>query len=370
MEFPSHVDEQALAQRLDRFEIETPSWGYADTGTRFGKFLQEAAATDAGQRSWPTRPRYTSSPAAARASPFTCCGLSAGRPAALKWRPRPSSSACASVRSTPTSFRINVTRRGSVCNADCGSPPAGCAAHAGERGNRQGGALAVPQPVVRGRDKLSGAGAHHAPETLDGRSIAGSAPGHVTRHDHAGRVQAVRAGVLPHRHRRWGMACTFAKQAGPQARVLVDTGHHLPGCNIEHIVAFLIDENMLGRFSFQRPQIRRRRPDNGQHRSLSTVPHLLRDHGGGIERGRDLDIAYMVDQSHNLKPKIEAHDPDGRDGPGAFCQGTADRPCRTAPGQEHQNIVVRKTCCATPTAPTYGRSWRSTASSAACRRAR
>lgn len=37
-----HVDD-ALS-RLERFEIETPSWGYADTGTRFGKFLQPAAA--------------------------------------------------------------------------------------------------------------------------------------------------------------------------------------------------------------------------------------------------------------------------------------------------------------------------------------
>ncbi|MSU52195.1 MAG: sugar isomerase, partial [Opitutaceae bacterium] len=31
---------------LDTFLIETPSWGFADTGTRFGKFLQDAAAID------------------------------------------------------------------------------------------------------------------------------------------------------------------------------------------------------------------------------------------------------------------------------------------------------------------------------------
>src|SRR5882757_2082402 len=41
---------------LDRFAIELPSWGFANTGTRFGKFIQESAATttdeklaDAGQ---------------------------------------------------------------------------------------------------------------------------------------------------------------------------------------------------------------------------------------------------------------------------------------------------------------------------------
>ena len=42
MRIPADLDEQALSERLDRFEIETPSWGYADTGTRFGKFLQIA----------------------------------------------------------------------------------------------------------------------------------------------------------------------------------------------------------------------------------------------------------------------------------------------------------------------------------------
>ena len=34
----------AAAARLARLEIELPSWGFADTGTRFGKFLQDAAA--------------------------------------------------------------------------------------------------------------------------------------------------------------------------------------------------------------------------------------------------------------------------------------------------------------------------------------
>ncbi len=37
---------QKVQQALDSFQIETPSWGFADTGTRFGKFLQDAAAID------------------------------------------------------------------------------------------------------------------------------------------------------------------------------------------------------------------------------------------------------------------------------------------------------------------------------------
>src|SRR5207244_6152957 len=38
------MDRDQLFALLDDFKIETPSWGYADTGTRFGKFLQPAAA--------------------------------------------------------------------------------------------------------------------------------------------------------------------------------------------------------------------------------------------------------------------------------------------------------------------------------------
>src|SRR5215472_12280341 len=47
---------ERIARALDGFQIELPSWGFANTGTRFGKFLQPAAAatiaekfSDAGQ---------------------------------------------------------------------------------------------------------------------------------------------------------------------------------------------------------------------------------------------------------------------------------------------------------------------------------
>jgi L-rhamnose isomerase/sugar isomerase len=46
----------------------------------------------------------------------------------------------------------------------------------------------------------------------------------------------------------WGMSYVFSRKLGDRARVLVDLGHHLPGTNIEHIVAFLLDERLLGGF--------------------------------------------------------------------------------------------------------------------------
>src|SRR5205823_6120149 len=48
----------------------------------------------------------------------------------------------------------------------------------------------------------------------------------------------------------WGMALLLARAAGPKAKVLVDTGHHYQTQNIEQIVAWLLDLNMLGGFHF------------------------------------------------------------------------------------------------------------------------
>ena len=48
----------------------------------------------------------------------------------------------------------------------------------------------------------------------------------------------------------WGMAFLLARNAGPQAYVLVDTGHHYQAQNIEQIVAWLLHHGMIGGFHF------------------------------------------------------------------------------------------------------------------------
>jgi L-rhamnose isomerase / sugar isomerase len=102
------------------------------------------------------------------------------------------------------------------------------------------------------------------------------------------------------------MAYVFARRAGARAQVLVDTGHHLPGCNIEHVVAFLIDEEMLGGFHFND---RKYADDDLTMGSIDPYQLFRIFHeiaAAEARLGRDLDIAFMIDQSHNLKPKIEA----------------------------------------------------------------
>ena len=109
----------------------------------------------------------------------------------------------------------------------------------------------------------------------------------------------------------WGMAYSFALKLGPQAEVLVDTGHHAQGVNIEHIVAFLIDEKRLGGFHFNS---RKYADDDLIVGSANPYELFLifyqilsaaNDHDAGIRKTVD-NIAYMIDQSHNIEPKIPA----------------------------------------------------------------
>jgi L-rhamnose isomerase/sugar isomerase len=104
----------------------------------------------------------------------------------------------------------------------------------------------------------------------------------------------------------WGMALLLARHAGPQAKVLVDTGHHYAAQNIEQIVAWLLSEDMLGGFHFND---RRYADDDLTLGSIDPYQVFRIFHEILFyewETRKQADIAYMIDQSHNLKGKIEA----------------------------------------------------------------
>ncbi|HHX77339.1 MAG TPA: L-rhamnose isomerase [Firmicutes bacterium] len=103
----------------------------------------------------------------------------------------------------------------------------------------------------------------------------------------------------------WGMATTFANKLGEQAKTLVDLGHHPMGTNIEHIVAFLLDEEKLGGFHFNN---RKYADDDLTTGSINPYELFLifLELVKGEDRYPGLKIAYMIDQAHNVKHKIEA----------------------------------------------------------------
>ncbi|MBN1402784.1 MAG: L-rhamnose isomerase [Anaerolineae bacterium] len=104
----------------------------------------------------------------------------------------------------------------------------------------------------------------------------------------------------------WGMALTLAQKLGERAQVLVDLGHHPLGTNIEQIVALLIDEGRLGGFHFNSKKFA---DDDLTVGSINPYELFLIFNeliGGELDPEVDMNVAYMIDQSHNVKPKIEA----------------------------------------------------------------
>lgn len=103
----------------------------------------------------------------------------------------------------------------------------------------------------------------------------------------------------------WGMACKLCDRLGERAKVLVDLGHHARATNIEHIVAFLIDEGRLAGFHFNNA---RYADDDLTFGSVNPYEGFLIYNELVKAEAADpnLKLAYMIDQCHGEKPKIEA----------------------------------------------------------------
>jgi L-rhamnose isomerase/sugar isomerase len=101
----------------------------------------------------------------------------------------------------------------------------------------------------------------------------------------------------------WGTSFAHCLQLGERAKVCVDTGHHAPGTNIEFIVAFLLRAGKLGAFDFNS----RFYADDDLIVGAADPFQLFRilfevRTGGGFEE--DAEVAFMLDQCHNIEPKI------------------------------------------------------------------
>jgi L-rhamnose isomerase/sugar isomerase len=294
------MESDVVLRALDRFAIELPSWGFANTGTRFGKFVQDAAATS-------TEEKLAD---AGQVHAFTgCCPTVALH---VKW-----DFPCADIRAlaakygvavgsiNPNLFEDQIYKHGSL-----GNPDAGVRAEALKH---------LLDSVQIAKD----AGSRDLSLWFaDGSNFPGTQNIRARRKWFEEGLKAMHAQLAPGQRMLveykpfepafyhtdiadWGMALLLAKSAGPQARVLVDTGHHYQAQNIEQIVAWLLAENMLGGFHFND---RRYADDDLTLGSIDPyqVFRIFHEiHCYEWETGARADIAYMVDQSHNLKPKIE-----------------------------------------------------------------
>ncbi|MFI8180039.1 L-rhamnose isomerase [Actinacidiphila glaucinigra] len=103
----------------------------------------------------------------------------------------------------------------------------------------------------------------------------------------------------------WGTAYAHCLKLGPKAQVVVDTGHHAPGTNIEFIVAFLLSQGKLGGFDFNS----RFYADDDLMVGAADPFQLFRIlHEVAKNRGLEAEtgVAFMLDQCHNIEAKIPA----------------------------------------------------------------
>jgi L-rhamnose isomerase/sugar isomerase len=296
---------ERIHKALDTFAIELPSWGFSNTGTRFGKFIQASAATtteeklnDAGQ-----------------VHLFTACCPSVAThvlwdfPEGLKSTSAVMASAKkAGVRLgaiNPNVFQDQIYKNGSLGNPDPGI--------------RQAALNHILESIEIGKQTGS---QDVSLWFADGSSYPGTASIRHRKQWFTEGLQAAHAHLSPKQRMLveykpfepyfyhtdladWGMSLIQSRHAGPQAKVLVDTGHHYQAQNIEQIVAWLLSEDMLGGFHFND----RRYADDDLTLGSIDPYQVFRifNEVVGYERetGKRADIAYMIDQSHNLKDKIE-----------------------------------------------------------------
>ncbi len=297
---------ELVAAALEGLSIELPSWGFANTGTRFGKFIQPGAATTIEEKLAD----------AAEVNRLTgCCprvavhvawdfpgGVTAAGPVADEARRLGIS--IGSIN--PTLFEEQSYKYGSLGNPD-----------------REVRKMALEHI----RESVACMRAAGSSELVlwfaDGSNYPGTA--HIRDRKRWFEEALAQIGEELTKSERmlveykpfepafyhtdiadWGMAYLLAQKAGPRARVLVDTGHHYQGQNIEQIVAWLLSEGMLGGFHFND----RRYADDDLTVGSIDPYQLFRIfyeiHLERWENGRSAPISYMVDQSHNLKGKIEA----------------------------------------------------------------
>jgi L-rhamnose isomerase / sugar isomerase len=103
----------------------------------------------------------------------------------------------------------------------------------------------------------------------------------------------------------WGTSLLHCLALGPQAQVVVDTGHHAPGTNIEFIVAVLLRAGRLGGFDFNS----RFYADDDLMVGAADPFQLFRILHEVVAADAlrpEAGIAFMLDQCHNIEPKIPA----------------------------------------------------------------
>jgi L-rhamnose isomerase/sugar isomerase len=289
---------------LDAFKIEVPSWGFANTGTRFGKFLQPAAATTIEQKFADAAEVNRLTGAAPTIALHVLWDLPNGLNdvAGIKSLVKEHGIGAGSIN--PNLFQSQEYKYGSICNPSAEIRGMACR-HLLESVEIQK-ALGSKDLSMWVSDGSNYPGTQSMTRRIEWmEEILGKT------HAALGVGQRMLVEYKPFEPAfyhtdiaDWGMALELARRAGPKAKVLVDTGHHYQGTNIEQIVAWLLHLDALGGFHFND---RKYADDDLTLGSIDPYQVFRIFHEiVSSPTEKTAAVAFMIDQSHNLKGKLEA----------------------------------------------------------------
>ena len=297
------VDVEAVKAALKAQRIETPSWGYADSGTRFHVFPQPGAAVTAQEKISD----------AAQVHKFT--GVAPSVALHIPWdkvgdygelKAYAESLGVTLGAINPNLFQDDAYKLGSLCHPDAAVRRQAvdhcleCVDIAKTVGSQVISLWLADGTNYPGQDNIRGR-KHRLVETLTEVYAAMPAPMRILLE-----YKFFEPAFYHTDLGDWGMAYVVATKLGERAQVLVDLGHHPLGTNIEQVVAFLIDEGRLGGFHFNSKKFGDDDLTVGSINpyELFLIYNELID--GELDPAVEMDVAYMIDQSHNIKPKVEA----------------------------------------------------------------
>ena len=292
-------------QALDSFQIEIPSWGFANTGTRFGKFVQPAAAStieekfaDAAEVNRLTGSTPTLALHVLWDLPNGTSDISTVRDLERKTGIRAGSI-------NPNLFQDQEYKYGSLCNPN--------EAIREQAISHMLDSIDIAKQLgCRDVSLWLPDGSNYPGSQSIRKRIAWLEDALRTCHDRLAPGQRLLIEYKPFEPAfyhtdiaDWGMSSHLSREAGPQARVLVDTGHHYAAQNIEQIVAWLLHTGLLGGFHFND---RRYADDDLTLGSIDPyqIFRIFHEIHSAESDGLDMEVAFMIDQSHNLKGKVEA----------------------------------------------------------------
>jgi L-rhamnose isomerase/sugar isomerase len=297
-------DAKKIWDALDSFRIEVPSWGFANTGTRFGKFVQGGAATNTEEKfadASQVNKLTGASPTVALHVLWDLPGGVADVPAIQGLEQKYGIKAGGI---NPNLFQDAEYKFGSIANpsAEIREVALKHLLDSVEIG-KELGSKDVSLWIADGSNYPGTQSVRRRIEWMQeilGKTHAALGPDQRMLVEYKPFEPAFYHTDIAD----WGMALELARTAGPKAKVLVDTGHHYQGTNIEQIVAWLLHLSALGGFHFND---RKYADDDLTLGSIDPYQlfRIFHEIVSASPQERE-GIAFMIDQSHNLKGKMEA----------------------------------------------------------------